>query len=99
MINLKPTGTNILLRFLAPDSPKKGDIYLGANVDKGPQQAVVIALGSGRDANGKVTPFEVQIGDTVIVSRYTAGTELKEGGETYCVVKEDGLLGVVEVQP
>ncbi len=95
-MNLKPTGTNILLRFLKPEGPKAGDIYLGSTPDQGPQRAVVIALGSGRDANGKFTSFEVKVDDIVIVSRFTAGTELKEGGETYAVVKEEGLLGVVE---
>lgn len=96
MINLKPTGTNLLVRFLKAESPKPGDIYLGANPDQGPQRAVVIALGSGRDASGKVTSFEVKVEDIVIVSRFTAGTELKDGPDTYAVLKEDGLLGVVE---
>lgn len=96
MKNLKPTGTNILLRFLSREAEKPGDIYLGANPDQGPQRAVVIALGSGRNELGKRIPFEVRVNDIVLVSRYTNGTELKEGGETFAIVKEDGLLGIVE---
>lgn len=96
MKNLKPTGTNILLRFLKTEAAKPTDIYVGSNPDQGPQRAVVVALGSGIDASGRLTPFEVAIGDVVLVSRYTNGTELKEDGETFAIVKEDGLLGIVE---
>lgn len=94
--DLKPLGQYILLKFLKTGESKSGTIYLGANADQGPQTAVVIALGSGADSKGDLVPFEVKVDDVVYVSRHTAGVELKDGGEVYCLVKEEGLLGVVE---
>ena len=97
-MNLKPIGPQILLRFLPDEAPKPGEIFLGHNTDKGPKRAEVIKLGSGaRTEKGKLVPFEVKVGDVVLVDRYTQGHELKEDGQSYCLVREEGLLGIVEV--
>ena len=55
----------------------------------------MIALGTGKkDENGKVTPFEVKVGDKVLISKY-GGTEVKIEGEKFTLVREDDILGVV----
>ena len=60
-----------------------------------PQEAEVIALGTGkRDDNGKVHPFEVKVGDRVLVSKY-GGTEVKLDEQKYTLVREDDILGVI----
>ncbi len=95
-MNLTPLGSQILLRFLAPPEPKKGEL-VGITKDEGPTRAVVLKLGSqNRDERGKPIEWEVAVGQIVLVSRHTSGVELKEDGERYCLVREDGLLGVVE---
>lgn len=96
-MNIKPIGPQILLRFLPDEAPKPDEIYLGSNPDKGPKRAEVIALGSGaRNEKGKLLRFEVKVGDVVLVDRYTQGHEIKEEGVSYCLVREEGLLGIVE---
>jgi chaperonin GroES len=56
---------------------------------------VVIALGTGkRDDNGKVHPFEVKVGDRVLVGKY-GGTEVKLDEQKYTLVREDDILGVI----
>jgi co-chaperonin GroES (HSP10) len=60
-----------------------------------PQEAKVIALGTGKKGeDGKVTPFEVKVGDTVLISKY-GGTEVKLGDKKYTLVREDDILGVI----
>jgi chaperonin GroES len=55
----------------------------------------VRALGSGKtDDSGKKVPFEVKVGDRVLVSKY-GGTEVKLDGKEYKLLSADGLLGVI----
>jgi chaperonin GroES len=56
----------------------------------------VRALGTGKtDDNGKKIPFEVKVGDRVLVSKY-GGTEIKLDGKEYKILSSDDLLGVVD---
>jgi len=60
-----------------------------------PQKAKVIALGSGRKGkDGKVWPFEVTVGATVLVGKY-GSAEVKLGDQKYTFVSEDDILGVI----
>ena len=52
-------------------------------------------VGTGKkDENGKVTPFEVKVGDKVLISKY-GGTEVKIDDQKYTLVREDDILGVI----
>ncbi|MEC8944032.1 MAG: co-chaperone GroES, partial [Acidobacteriota bacterium] len=44
--------------------------------------------------DGSRAPFEVSVGDTVLIGKY-AGTEIKFDGEEYQILKEDEILGIV----
>jgi len=60
-----------------------------------PQEAKVIALGTGKKGeDGKVQPFEVKVGDRVLISKY-GGTEVKLDDKKYTLVREDDILGVI----
>lgn len=73
----------------------KGGIIIPDTAKEKPQEAEVIALGTGKkDDNGKVIDFSVKVGDTIIVSKY-GGTEVKFDDETYTLVREDDILGIV----
>ena len=55
----------------------------------------LIALGTGKkDDDGKLIPFEVKVGDKVLVSKY-GGTEVKIGDDKYSLLREDDILGVI----
>ena len=59
-------------------------------------QGKVIAVGKGRiEKDGKVTPLDVQAGDTVLFGKY-AGQEIKIDGNEYLIIREEEVLGVVE---
>ena len=45
--------------------------------------------------DGKKVPFEVKVGDRVLVSKY-GGTEIKIEGDEYLIMTEDDILGVIE---
>lgn len=73
----------------------KGGIIIPDSAKEKPQEAEVITLGTGKkDDDGKVIAFSVKVGDLVIVSKY-GGTEVILDEETYSLVREDDILGVV----
>lgn len=93
-INIKPLGDRVLLKQLAAET-MIGGIVLPDSAQEKPQEAEVIALGTGKvDDNGKTLPFHVKVGDRVVISRY-GGTEVKVGTEKYQIVSESDILCVM----
>jgi chaperonin GroES len=94
--SVKPLGDRVLVQQIEEKEIKRGGIIIPDSAKEKPQEAKVIALGSGKkDENGKVIPFEVKKGDTVLISKY-GGTEVKIDGESYQLVREDDILGILE---
>jgi len=92
--NIKPLGDRVLIKQLEAETIV-GGIVLPSGAQEKPQEAEVIALGTGKiDDNGKTHPFHVKVGDRVIISRY-GGTEVKIGTEKYQLVSESDILAVM----
>jgi len=96
-LNIKPLGDRILVEPVEEKETKKGGIIIPDTAKEKPQEAVVRALGTGKlDDNGKRIPFEVKVGDHVLVSKY-GGTDLpfKIGGKEYKIMSSDDLLAIL----
>ena len=92
---IKPIGDRVLVKFLEDKEQVRGGIIIPDSAKEKPQEAEVIALGTGkRDDNGKLIAFEVKVGDRVLVSKY-GGTEVKLDEQKYTIVREDDILGIV----
>jgi chaperonin GroES len=73
----------------------KGGIIIPDSAKEKPQEAEVVALGTGkRDDDGKLVEFTVKVGDKILVSKY-GGTEVKVEGESYTIMREDDILGII----
>ena len=95
-INLKPLGDRVLVEPLEEKEVKKGGIIIPDTAKEKPTEGVIRALGTGKvDDNGKKVPFEVKVGDRVLVSKY-GGTEVKLDGKEYKILNSDDILGVIE---
>jgi chaperonin GroES len=95
-INLKPLGDRVLVEPAEEKEVKKGGIIIPDTAKEKPTEGVIRALGTGKtDDNGKKVPFEVKVGDRVLVSKY-GGTEIKLDGKEYKILNSDDILGVVE---
>jgi len=93
--NIKPLGDRVLVKSIEEAEQIKGGIIIPDSAKEKPQEAEVIALGTGKkDDDGKVLPFSVKAGDRVIISKY-GGTEVKFDGEKYLLVREDDILGIL----
>jgi chaperonin GroES len=93
--NIKPLGDRVLVKPLEEKEISKGGIIIPDSAKEKPQEAEVIALGTGkRDDDGKLVEFTVKVGDKVLVSKY-GGTEVKVEGESYIIMREDDILGII----
>jgi len=94
-VKIKPIGDRILVQHLEEKEQVRGGIIIPDSAKEKPQEATVIALGSGkRDEHGKVTPFEVKVGDKVLIAQY-GGNEVKIDDVKYKLVREDDILGLI----
>ncbi len=93
--SIQPLGDRVLVQPLEEKEVKKGGIIIPDSAKEKPQEGKVIALGTGKiDDEGKKVPFTVKKGDIVLISKY-GGTEVKLDGETYTLLREDDILGIL----
>ena len=91
----RPLHDRILVKRIEEGEQKIGGIIVPDSAKEKPQEAKVIALGTGkREEDGKLRPFEVKVGDRVLISKY-GGTEVKLDDKKYTLVREDDILGVI----
>jgi chaperonin GroES len=83
------------VKHLEDKEQVRGGIIIPDSAKEKPQEAEVIALGTGkRNDDGKLQAFEVKVGDRVLVSKY-GGTEVKLEEQKFTLVREDDILGVI----
>src|SRR5258707_12958009 len=94
-VNIKPLFDLVLVHPLDEKETKKGGIIIPDAHKEKPQEGEVVALGTGkRDEDGKLIPFTVKKGDKVLTPKY-GGTEIKVDGDTYLILREDDILGII----
>ena len=92
-VTFKPLGNRVVIKPIESDEQvSAGGIYIPDTAKEKPQEGEVVATGPGKlSDDGKRVPMEVAIGDIVVYSQYS-GTEYKEAGGEYLVVREDDIL-------
>ena len=94
-MTLVPLGDRVVLKQVEAEETTASGIVLPGQAQEKPQQAEVIAVGPGGVVNGKEVKMEVEVGNTVIYSKY-AGTEVKMDGTEYIIVKQNDILAIVK---
>ena len=95
-IDIKPLGGRILVQTTEEDEVVKGGIVIPDSAKEKPQQAEVIALGTGKtDDDGKKIPFEVKVGDIILMSKY-GGTDIVHDDTEYKILDASDVLAVLE---
>ena len=93
-MKLAPLGDRVVLKQLEAEETTKSGIVLPGNAEVNPQQAEIIAGGSGGFVVGNEVEMQVAVGDKVIYSKY-AGTEVKLDGEEFIVVRQNDIVAKV----
>jgi chaperonin GroES len=95
-MKFRPLRDRILARRLDEEEKTKGGIIIPDTAKEKPQEALVVAVGTGKVADdGTVRPLDVKKGDRVLLGKYS-GTEVTLDGEEHLIIREDDVLGVVE---
>lgn len=90
-----PLHDRILVRRLEEGETLRGGIIIPDSAKEKPQQGTVISVGKGKtNADGKIFPLDVVVGDTVLFGKY-AGTDIKLDGEELLILQEENVLGVL----
>lgn len=94
-VNIKPLGDRVLVEQVEETEQIKGGIVIPDSAKEKPQEAVVVALGTGKiDDDGKKVPFDVKVGDKVLTSKY-GGTDVKIGDKEYKILSSSDILAVI----
>lgn len=95
-VAIKPLEDRILVQANEAETTTASGIVIPDTAKEKPQEGTVLAVGPGRvDDSGKRIPLDVNVGDTVLYSKY-GGTEVKYGGEEYLVLSARDVLAVIE---
>ena len=94
-MQLKPLGDKVVLQYQKAEEKTQSGIILPDSANEKPQEAVVLAVGPGKEVDGKKTEMQVKEGDKVIFSKYS-GTDVKVGEEEYVIVSQDDIIAIVE---
>ena len=94
-IKVKPLGDRVLVETVEEKEVIKGGIVIPDSAKEKPQEAKVVALGTGKkDDDGKIIPFEVKVGDIVLTAKY-GGTEVKIDDKNYKLLSVSDILAIV----
>ena len=95
-MNLKPLGDKVIVEVLGAKDRSKSGLYLPDTAQEKPQEAKVLAVGSGKVlTNGKVVPPDLKAGDTVLFGKYS-GSEVKVDGKELLIINQDDVLAVIK---
>lgn len=94
-ITMKPLGDRVIIRVLEVETKTESGIFLASSTKERPSEGTVIAVGPGKLCdNGERVKPEVEVGNTVMFSKY-AGTEFKIDGVDHLIISEKDILAVL----
>ncbi len=94
-MKFKPLYDRVVILPKNQNCISNSGIVLPETSQERPQIGEVVAIGDGTDFDGNKKDMKVKIGDEVLFNKY-AGVELKFEGETYIVMREIDIIGVMK---
>ena len=93
---IQPLGDRVLVKQAEEKEQIKGGIIIPDAAKEKSQEATVVVVGTGkRTSDGKTIPFEVKVGDSVLISKY-GGTEVTIGDEKFVLLREDDIVAILK---
>jgi chaperonin GroES len=95
-MKMRPLHDRILVKRVEEETKTKGGIIIPDTAKEKPQEAKVVAVGTGRVTDeGKLVALEVKKGDRVLFGKYS-GSEVQIDGEEHLIIREEDILAVIE---
>ena len=95
-MNLQPLEDRIVVRPSEAEETTVSGLVIPDTAKEKPQQGEVLAVGPGRRAeqSGDLVPIDIEVGDTVVYSKY-GGTEVAIDGEDVLILNSRDVLAKV----
>jgi chaperonin GroES len=96
-MKIRPLHDRVVVRRLEEERKTASGIVIPDTAAEKPDQGEVIASGNGKILDdGKTRPLDVKVGDRVLFGKYS-GQTVKVKGEEFLVMREEDIMGVVEL--
>ncbi len=96
-MKIRPLHDRVIVKRLEEERKTASGIVIPDAAAEKPDQGQVLAVGPGkRDENGKHVALDVKVGDRILFGKY-AGQTVKVDCEEVLVMREEDIMGVVEV--
>ncbi len=95
-MKFRPLYDRILVERVGEEEKTKTGIIIPDAAREKQQRGKVISTGKGRvNEKGEVLKLDVKVGDVILFEKY-GGEDLTIDGKEYVILKEEGVIGVVE---
>ena len=94
-VKFRPLHDRVIVKRIQEEEKSAGGIIIPDTAKEKPQEGKVVAVGPGKQEDGKLIPLGVKAGDKILFGKYS-GTEIKLDGEEHLIMREDDILGVIE---
>jgi chaperonin GroES len=94
-MNLRPLHDRVLVKRVEEQESKRGGLFIPDSAKEKPQQAEVVAVGTGKllEDGTRAAP-DVKAGDKILFGKYS-GSDIRIDGNEYLILREDEILGVL----
>jgi len=93
-VKIKPLGDRVIVKPIERET-MRGGIIIPDTAKEKPMEGEVVAVGPGKLSDkGERSTMEVKKGDRVLYGKYS-GTEIKLDDETYLIIHQDEILGIL----
>ena len=96
-MNLRPLNDRVIVKRLDQETKTASGLIIPDAAAEKPDQGEILAVGKGKILeSGDVRKMDVKVGDRVLFGKY-AGQTVKIDGEELLVMREEDIMGVVEL--
>jgi chaperonin GroES len=96
-MKIRPLHDRVIVKRMEEERKTASGIVIPDSATEKPDQGQIMAVGAGkRDDSGKLIAMDVKVGDRVLFGKY-AGQTVKVDGEELLVMREEDIMGIVEV--
>ena len=95
-MSIQPLEDRIVVRPAEAEEKTASGLVIPDTAKEKPQQGEVLAVGPGRRSDsGELIPLDINVGDTVVYSKY-GGTEITIEGEDLLILAARDVLAIVK---
>ena len=98
-MTIRPLYDRIVVKRIEEQETTRTGIVIPDSAKEKPQEGEVMAIGRGKRLDdGKMVALDVRVGDRILFAKYS-GNDIKLDGIEYIIMREDDVLGVLDVAP